>query len=291
MPQTANSRPSPPTPTNAGTSYGTSATRTGRSSQSANGIHQVPGSSTDGAGSTSDVISTAKVATNTCRAPPWTVSSGPSRRPWGSGSKPPSSTVPRTAPASGGSSGWSRRPPGRLIWPDQGSSERSWRRPITTSVPRPRSRRQSITAARTPTSESGSRPAIAVASASMGGNSATRVRYRAMERLWAPWRLQYVKSASGENEIDCVFCAKQGTDDREALVVHRGERCFVMLNLYPYTNGHLMVAPYRYLAKPGDLNAEERAELWELFAQSLDVLDATLKPHGANAGLNLGRPA
>jgi ATP adenylyltransferase len=111
-----------------------------------------------------------------------------------------------------------------------------------------------------------------------------------MERLWAPWRLQYVKSASGEND-ECVFCAKQGADDREALVVHRGPRCFVMLNLYPYTNGHLMVAPYRHLAKPADLDAEERAELWELLAQSLEMLDVTLKPHGANAGLNLGRPA
>src|SRR4051812_37584672 len=245
----------------------------------------------DGAGSTSEEISAANVATNTCRAPPCTVSSGPSKSPWASGSKPTSSTVSRTAAARAGSSGWSRRPPGRLICPDHGSSERSWRRPITTSVPRPRSRRQSITAARTPTSESGARPAIAVASASMGGNSATPVRYRAMERLWAPWRLQYVKSAAGENEIDCVFCAKQGVDDHEALVVHRGERCFVMLNLYPYTNGHLMVAPYRHLAKPGDLDADERAELWELLARSLDVLDVTLKPHGANAGLNLGRPA
>jgi ATP adenylyltransferase len=112
-----------------------------------------------------------------------------------------------------------------------------------------------------------------------------------MERLWAPWRLQFVKSASGEDEIECVFCAKLDDDDREALVVHRGERCFVMLNLYPYTNGHLMVAPYRHVAKPGDLDAEERAELWELFSHSLAVLDATLKPHGANAGLNLGRAA
>jgi ATP adenylyltransferase len=125
----------------------------------------------------------------------------------------------------------------------------------------------------------------------MGGKSATPVRYRAMERLWAPWRLQYVKSASDADEMECVFCAKQGADDHDALVVHRGERCFAMLNLYPYTNGHLMVAPYRHLAKPGDLDADERAELWELFARSLDVLDATLKPHGANAGLNLGRPA
>jgi len=113
-----------------------------------------------------------------------------------------------------------------------------------------------------------------------------------MERLWAPWRLTYVKSASGPNAVSCVFCDKQAaTDDREALVLHRGATCFVMLNLYPYANGHIMVSPYRHLALPGELDAAERAELWELFDRSIAVLDATLKPHGHNAGLNLGRVA
>ncbi len=112
-----------------------------------------------------------------------------------------------------------------------------------------------------------------------------------MERLWAPWRLQYVASASGENAVDCVFCDKQVGDEREMLIVHRGTHCFAMLNLYPYANGHLMVAPYRHLASPGDLDADERAELWQLLDHCLRALDATLKPHGANAGLNLGRSA
>jgi ATP adenylyltransferase len=112
-----------------------------------------------------------------------------------------------------------------------------------------------------------------------------------VERLWAPWRLTYVKGASGPEGGECVFCAKQGVDDREAHVLHRGEHCFAMLNLYPYANGHLMVAPYRHLARPGDLDAEERVELWTLFDHALRVLDATLAPHGANAGFNLGRIA
>jgi ATP adenylyltransferase len=113
-----------------------------------------------------------------------------------------------------------------------------------------------------------------------------------MERLWAPWRLTYVKSASGPNADSCVFCDKQAmTDDRAALVLHRGATCFAMLNLYPYANGHIMVSPYRHLAKPGELDAAERAELWELFDRSIEVLDATLQPHGHNAGLNLGRVA
>ena len=112
-----------------------------------------------------------------------------------------------------------------------------------------------------------------------------------MERLWAPWRLQYVKSASGENEIDCVFCAKQGVDDREALVVHRGEHCFVMLNLYPYTNGHLMVAPYRHLAKPGDLDAERARRAVGALRPVARRARRDAEAARANAGLNLGRAA
>jgi ATP adenylyltransferase len=111
-----------------------------------------------------------------------------------------------------------------------------------------------------------------------------------MEQLWAPWRLAYVKGAADAD--GCVFCEKlDATDDREALILHRGETCFVLLNLFPYANGHLMVAPYRHLARPGDLDAPERAELWALFDRSLHALDRALAPHGANAGLNLGRVA
>ena len=113
-----------------------------------------------------------------------------------------------------------------------------------------------------------------------------------MEQLWAPWRLEFVKSASGHDPLECVFCAApQLEDDQAALILHRGATCFVILNLYPYTNGHLLIAPYRHLATPGALDAEERAELWELFDRCLDVLDRTLHPHGANAGVNLGRSA
>jgi ATP adenylyltransferase len=123
-----------------------------------------------------------------------------------------------------------------------------------------------------------------------GGERGDAGTLPAMERLWAPWRLTYVKDAS-EGTPECVFCAKQGADDREALVVHRGATCFVMLNLYPYTNGHLMVAPYRHLALPGELDATERAELWDLLDRSVQALDRTIRPHGHNAGLNLGRAA
>ena len=110
-----------------------------------------------------------------------------------------------------------------------------------------------------------------------------------MERLWAPWRLAYVKSDSDAG--GCVFCAKPGEDDEESLILHRGERCYALLNLYPYANGHVLVAPYRHAAAPGDLDADERAECWDLLDRSIAALDRALHPHGHNVGLNLGRAA
>jgi ATP adenylyltransferase len=112
-----------------------------------------------------------------------------------------------------------------------------------------------------------------------------------MERLWAPWRLTYIEQASGPEEQPCVFCGKLALDDREALVLHRGERAFCLLNLYPYANGHLMVAPYRHVARPGDLDPAERAEMWELLDQAIAALERGLRPHGHNVGMNLGRVA
>ena len=125
----------------------------------------------------------------------------------------------------------------------------------------------------------------------MLGNSATRVRYRAMERLWAPWRLQYVKSAATTDDDGCVFCAKLGADDREALVLHRGTRCFAMLNLYPYTNGHLMVAPFEHIATLQELDAETVAEIMDLAQTAMSRLEDIYSPHGYTVGINQGRVA
>src|SRR3954470_21406373 len=98
------------------------------------------------------------------------------------------------------------------------------------------------------------------------------VRSRRMERLWAPWRLEYVGAT--ERPPGCVFCHMLEQDDEPALIVHRGERCFVVLNRYPYSPAHLMVAPRRHVARPGDLDADERADLWELLDHSLRALHA-----------------
>ena len=114
----------------------------------------------------------------------------------------------------------------------------------------------------------------------------------ASERIWAPWRLQYVKDASKDSADECIFCAKPGEDDDEAnLIIHRGERCFVILNLYPYTNGHLMVAPYEHTASLPELDTDTVAEMMALAQRSMRLLESAYQPHGYNVGFNQGRVA
>lgn len=114
----------------------------------------------------------------------------------------------------------------------------------------------------------------------------------ASKRIWAPWRLEYVKDASKDLEQECIFCAKPRQDDDEAnLIVHRGELCFVILNLFPYTNGHLMVAPYEHLASLPELGEETVAEMMALTQRAMTVLGDVYEPHGYNVGFNQGRVA
>ena len=110
-----------------------------------------------------------------------------------------------------------------------------------------------------------------------------------MERLWAPWRLEYVQSA---DEADgCIFCRAAEGDDEEQLVVHRGERAFVLLNRFPYASGHLLVAPYRHGVNFPELDDAEALEVHRLGAQGLVALGAVYQPEGFNLGWNLGRVA
>jgi ATP adenylyltransferase len=110
-----------------------------------------------------------------------------------------------------------------------------------------------------------------------------------MERLWAPWRLEYIQSA--DEQSGCVFCTAAGLDDEEGLIVHRGELAFVLLNKYPYAGGHVMVAPYRHCAGLGELGDAEALEVHRLAAVAVDVLTAAMSPQGFNLGWNLGRVA
>jgi ATP adenylyltransferase len=111
-------------------------------------------------------------------------------------------------------------------------------------------------------------------------------------RIWAPWRLAYVTDASKDIEEECIFCAKPEAEDDEAnLIVHRGEGCFVMLNLFPYTNGHLMVAPFEHIARLQDLAPETLAEMMTLAQRAMSRLESVYEPLGYNVGFNQGRIA
>ena len=105
----------------------------------------------------------------------------------------------------------------------------------------------------------------------------------------APWRWDYIES---DKTSECIFCTKPALgDDEKGLIVHRGERCFVMLNAFPYTNGHVMVAPFEHTAKLHELDAETAEEMIRLTQRSLAALDRAYGPQGYNVGANLGAVA
>jgi len=106
-----------------------------------------------------------------------------------------------------------------------------------------------------------------------------------MQVLWAPWRMAYV---GGEREPGCLFCMAPGEDPRQRLVLGTTAGSLVMLNRYPYQNGHLMVAPRRHAAKLGELPAAEHVDLGETLRRSLESLEAAVGPEGFNVGMNLG---
>jgi ATP adenylyltransferase len=110
-----------------------------------------------------------------------------------------------------------------------------------------------------------------------------------MDRLWAPWRLSYVTSAQVPPS-DCVFCDASSGRDID-LVVLRGRHTYVILNLYPYNNGHLMVVPKRHLAALEALTADEQVELMQLARLSEMALNEAYRPQGINVGINLGKAA
>ncbi len=109
----------------------------------------------------------------------------------------------------------------------------------------------------------------------------------AEQRLWAPWRLEYVKRPK---EGECIFCAALAAgDDAAGYVLHRGRRCFVMLNAFPYTSGHVMVSPLEHLATIAQLDDETLLELMTLTRRSLAAIRETYGPEGFNIGVNQGK--
>jgi len=107
--------------------------------------------------------------------------------------------------------------------------------------------------------------------------------------LWAPWRLDYVTHA--DEQPGCFLCAEAAGEVDESLVVHRGRAAFVLLNKFPYSSGHLLVAPFTHTGELADLDDEAALEVHNLGLHGIEALRTTFGPAGFNLGWNLGRVA
>lgn len=113
-----------------------------------------------------------------------------------------------------------------------------------------------------------------------------------LRRLWAVWRMPYIKLLASEGEKECIFCTlPRENRDKDNLILHRSEHSFIILNKYPYNPGHLMVAPYRHVANLDELEDEELVEVMELLRLSVKVLRRAMSPDGFNIGMNIGKAA
>jgi ATP adenylyltransferase len=112
---------------------------------------------------------------------------------------------------------------------------------------------------------------------------------RRLKFLSAPWRWDFISTLGREG--GCVFCRALARDDADDLVCHRGETFFVLLNKYPYSTGHLMIAPIAHLASPEGMAAGDLSEMWELTERALAILRERFHPQGFNIGMNIGKAA
>ena len=110
-----------------------------------------------------------------------------------------------------------------------------------------------------------------------------------MDRIWAPWRMDYIKSSK---KTGCVFCEKsKSKEDKENLVLHKGKETFILMNLYPYTNGHLMIAPYLHTSDVNELTEIANKEIMQFAKDCFNILKSKLGAEGFNFGANLGKVA
>ncbi len=110
-----------------------------------------------------------------------------------------------------------------------------------------------------------------------------------MNQLWAPWRMEYILS---EKEKECLFCVKPKEEkDRDNLILYRYKNTFVIMNKYPYNNGHIMVVPYRHVSTLEGLSDEELFELMKVTSYSIKCIKEVYNPEGFNIGINLGEAA
>lgn len=114
-----------------------------------------------------------------------------------------------------------------------------------------------------------------------------------LERIWAGWRAAYIASVAGAEASDepCILCRLADESDDEGLIVHRGDHAFVVMNAYPYTSGHVMVASLRHEAELDGLTDDEAREVMRFVQESTTALRSAYAPDGINVGANLGRAA
>ena len=113
-----------------------------------------------------------------------------------------------------------------------------------------------------------------------------------MDRLWSPWRMQYVSTTGGDDGDGCVFCAHLAEDDDDAAhILWRGDATYVILNAFPYNTGHLLIAPHRHVGDLGELRPAERSEVMEVAFHSTQIIRDAMGAHGFNVGMNLGAAA
>ncbi len=113
-----------------------------------------------------------------------------------------------------------------------------------------------------------------------------------MEKIWAPWRIEYIRSIGKEKPKECFLCeTPKQNNDALNYILYRGKKNFVIMNSYPYNPGHLMIAPYRHLASLEELTDEELHEHIEIVVRSLKVLREAFDPAGFNIGANIGKVA
>ncbi len=108
-----------------------------------------------------------------------------------------------------------------------------------------------------------------------------------MNRLWAPWRMEYIQM---NKDTGCVFCMKsKSIDDESNLILYRGNESFILFNLYPYTNGHLMISPYKHTSDTNEISDDCNKEIMFFANQSMNILKICLNAEGFNFGANLGK--
>ena len=111
-----------------------------------------------------------------------------------------------------------------------------------------------------------------------------------MKRLWAPWRMTYI--LSDQKDGDCIFCAGDDrSEDDKRLILYAGSLSMVIMNKFPYNNGHLLVAPIRHVPELAHLSDKEMLNIIDIVRRSIDILKKTMNPEGFNVGLNLGQVA